>query len=72
MALVEAGWTVYLTSHGRRFAEIRPVNDAAVTPALSALLHDLDAAPLHRSGLASFVRSEREADRASDAHDPWR
>jgi antitoxin (DNA-binding transcriptional repressor) of toxin-antitoxin stability system len=71
MALVEGGWTVYLTSHGRRFAEIRPVTDAVVAPALSALLHDLDAAPPRRSGLATFVQSEREADRATDAQDPW-
>ncbi len=72
MALVEQGWTVYLTTHGRRFASLQPVSDRAATPRLTALLDRIDAQPPVASGLDDFVRRERDRDRAEAGGDPWR
>jgi antitoxin (DNA-binding transcriptional repressor) of toxin-antitoxin stability system len=76
MQLVEQGWTVYLTSHGRRFAELRPTADPVAAPRLAALLDELDSAPPEASGLDEVIAAARDRDRADPAADPmaapWR
>ncbi len=72
MQLVEQGWTVYLTSHGRRFAELRPTADPVAAPRLAALLDELDATAPEASGLSEAIAAARELDRSVATADPWR
>ena len=74
MELVEQGWTVYLTNHGRRFAALNPLADPVAAPLLAALLADLDTAPPEPSDLSQFVAASRAADRldGDPVADPWR
>lgn len=74
MELVEHGWTVFLTSHGRRFAALTPVTDPVAAPRLAGLLAELDAEPVASSGLADAVAAQRDAERVMVGHSDhaWR
>jgi antitoxin (DNA-binding transcriptional repressor) of toxin-antitoxin stability system len=64
---IEAGSTVYLTSHGRRIAEIRPL-PAAADADVQRLIDEVNRMPVVDSGAreeldrdkAASVRAERE------------
>ena len=64
---IEAGSTVYLTSHGRRIAEIRPL-PAAADPDVQSLIDEVNRMPVVDSGAReeldrdkrASVRAERE------------
>jgi antitoxin (DNA-binding transcriptional repressor) of toxin-antitoxin stability system len=66
--LLERGWSVYLTTHGRRIAILSPVADSAVAPRLAALLKELDEDQPYDSGILDLIRASRAAEVETD---PW-
>jgi prevent-host-death family protein len=61
---VEAGDTVYLTSRGRRIAEIRPLRSRSDA---QRLIDTIDALPRHDSGAAADLRAAKAASIAVQA-----
>jgi prevent-host-death family protein len=59
---VEAGDTVYLTSRGRRIAEIRPMSPRSNAQRLIELI---DALPVHDSGAMDDLRASKSASLAA-------
>lgn len=57
---LEAGSTVYLTSHGRRIAEIRPL-PTAVDADVQSLLDEVNQMPVVDSGAREELRRDKRA-----------
>lgn len=72
MQLVEQGWTVDLTSHSRRFAELRPTAAPVAAPQLAALLAAVGATTPLPTGLSESIAATCERDRADPTAAPWR
>ncbi len=66
--LLELGWSVYLTTHGRRIAMLSPVADPTAAPRLATLLKELDDDQPYESGMLDLIRASRAAEVETD---PW-